>query len=73
MRLNLGKKFRVISIFLKNELNFVKKRYQVLRQLCANEDIIASEKKISKILKKWFKTAIFTASNIRNKYSIFLS
>jgi hypothetical protein len=24
MRLNLGKKFRVISIFLKNELNFVK-------------------------------------------------
>ena len=73
MRLNLGKKFRVISIFLKNELNFVKKRYQVLRQLCANEDIIASEETISKILKKWFKTGIFTASNIRNKYSFFLS
>jgi len=56
MRLGIERRSRIVFLYLKHNLNFVKDRYEVLRRFAAQEDIVASKKTISRILNHWFKT-----------------
>ena len=52
MRLSVRDKSRVVTIYLDNNLHFMKYRFAILQQL-AGEDIEASEKTMSKIVRRW--------------------
>ena len=59
MRLSLDKRARVIAIFLNYKLDFLPKRFERLKELAANKDIVASTKTISKLVKNWFINGIY--------------
>ena len=56
MRLSVRDKSRIVIIYLDNNLHFMKYRFAVLQQLTAGEDIEASEKTMSKIVRRWQET-----------------
>ena len=59
----MDKRARIIAFYLNNNLNFVPKRIDVLRQLAANEDIIALKNTIRKVLYDWINNGIFLLIN----------
>ena len=56
MRLSVRDKSRVVTIYLDNNLHLMKYRFAILQQLAAGEDIEASEKTMSKIIRRWQET-----------------
>jgi len=42
MRLGIEKRSRIVFLYLKHNLNFVKDRYEVLRRFAAHEDNFAT-------------------------------
>ena len=56
MRISTEKRIRLIIFYLKNDLNFVKNWFEILRELVEKEDIIISKRSISNILNRWFET-----------------
>ena len=63
MRLNIEKRARIVTLYLKHDLIYVKNRYAVLRNIALREDIIASEKTIGKIIKNWYQKGISLLSS----------
>lgn len=58
MRLSLTKRSRIITLYLNKKLHFHQKRFKVLKNLAADEDILTSENTIRKIVKRWLKNGI---------------
>ena len=63
MRLSIEKRARLVTLYLKHDLSYVKNRYGVLRNIALREDIVASEKTIGKIIKNWYQEGIRLLSN----------
>ncbi len=52
MRLSIKNRIRIATIYINKNLHFKHKRFQVLKQLAAEENIIASDKRNQKIDEK---------------------
>ena len=55
MRLSIEKRARIVHLYLKHDLAFVKNRFGELRKLALKKDINTSEKTIAKKVKHWLK------------------
>lgn len=51
MRLNIEKNI-FIAIYLSNNLNYVSKRFEVLKDLCAKENMIISTRSLYTVINK---------------------
>ena len=62
MRLSIKNRIRIATIYINKHLHFKHKRFQVLKQLAAEENIIASDKTMKRIVQRWQNTG-----NLDNK------
>ena len=53
MQLNIYQSTRIIQLYYKNNLQFVRNRIEKLRGLALNEDISISSRGIRNLIKKW--------------------
>jgi hypothetical protein len=53
MRLSIKNRIRTATIYINKNLHFKHKRSQVLKQLAAEENIIASDKTMKRIVQRW--------------------
>ena len=72
MRISLGKRKRVVEIYLKikDSQEFKLRKFEALRLWCAKEDIICSRKSLNKIINKWLTTGN-VCDRISRHYRIF--
>ena len=56
MRLSIEKRQRVIEIYEKNNLHFEKNKFEKLRLLAQNENIIATKLRFRRLITKWLNT-----------------
>jgi hypothetical protein len=56
MRLSIEKRLRAISIYFKNNLHFMKNKYDNLSKLSALEGIFASKLAMRNLISKWGET-----------------
>ena len=55
-RLSISQRERAVSLYYRHDLEKIgKRRFIVLEQLCANEDIVCSARSLRKLMGKWWK------------------
>ena len=57
MRLSIEKRIRAVEIYVSNNLQFRKGRFEILRMLCANENILSTTLFFRKLIKKFNETS----------------
>ena len=55
-KLSYNKRQRIVTLYIKNNLHFMKCRFSILKRLVSKEDILTSEKTLRRIVKHWQRT-----------------
>lgn len=55
-KLSYNKRQRIVTLYIKNNLHFMKCRFRILKRLVSKEDILTSEKTLRRIVKHWQRT-----------------
>jgi hypothetical protein len=53
---SIDKRLRFVSLYQRNDLHFIPKRYEKLQQLAKKEDINVSQDALRRLLKKYHET-----------------
>ena len=56
MRLSIEKRTRILSLYYKHDLGYLKKRFQKLTNFAAMEDIFISSRRVRDLINKWNET-----------------
>ena len=56
MRLDLGKRLRLVTLYENHDLNFERGRFKILKNLAIHESIIFSEIGIRNLIRKYHET-----------------